>query len=261
MNEQQKNRLDSILAFLDSTDFASIRELSVELGVTEMTVRRDIQILKDSGIVRQLHGAVSKNPDYAESSLSKQNYSIMQTESIKKQEKNRIGKEAVRMIKPGNTIFIDIGTTAAALSRAIPFGSDITAICFSMNIFEELAKKKLSRIYLAGGFYHSDTQAFESDEAVSSIKSIRANIAFIAPSAISMSTGITAMTPYEARIKNSIIENTEKRILIADSSKFSEVNPCFVSFFDKINAVITDRSLSDEWIGFFKDKDIELHLC
>ncbi len=258
MNDQQKNRLDAIISYLNLKEFASVKELAAELDVTEMTIRRDIQILKDNEIVRQLHGAITRNP---ESSFDIDSYSIMQTKSIREQEKERIGKEATKLIRAKDTIFIDIGTTAAALAKAIPLSADITAGCFSMNIFNELIKKKIKNIFLSGGFYHRDTEAFESDEAVNTLERMRANTAFIAPSGISMEMGLTAMTPYEAKIKSAMIANAEKRVLIADSSKFSEVRPCFISSFDKFNTVITDKGISDEWIAFFDNRNIEIHIC
>ena len=260
MNDQQKNRLDAILSYLNMKEFASVKELAAELDVTEMTIRRDIQILKDNKIVRQLHGAVTRNPD-SQFDPDSYSYSIMQTKSIREQEKERIGKEAVKLIRAKDTVFIDIGTTAAALAKAIPLNLDITAGCFSTNIFSELVKKKIKDIFLSGGFYHRDTEAFESDEAVNALERMRANTAFIAPSGISMEMGLTAMTPYEAKIKSAMIANAEKRVLIADSSKFSEVRPCFISSFDRINTVITDKGISDEWIEFFNKRNIEIRLC
>ncbi len=261
MNSQQRGRLDFILSYLDSVEFASVKELSDKLGVTEMTVRRDIEILRNNGMIRQLHGAITRSIDQSGFKIKENSYDIMQIRSIKEQEKERIGKEAVRMISPGSIIFIDIGTTAAAIAKAIPAKSDITAACFSMNVFNELVKKNLQGIYLAGGFYHPDTQAFESDESVSSIQNIRANTAFIVPSGISMDMGLTAMTPYEARIKRMMTENADRRVLVADSSKFSSIRACFISSFERIDAVVTDRGLSGEWIEFIKASGTELHLC
>lgn len=261
MNGHQKHRLDALLAYVDEKEVATIKELADELNVTEMTVRRDVQILKDNNLVTQLHGAVLKKEKRETLEIDDDTYSILRTLSINQKEKEKIGKAAANLVKANDTIFLDIGTTSAFIAKALPINADITTICFSMNVFEELAKRNIKNIFVTGGFYHRDTEAFESDNALKNLDVIRANIAFIAPSGINMDVGLTAMTPYEVKIKNKMITYSKERVLVADSSKFSEIRPCFVSYFDKITKVITDKDLDKEWQEFFKENQIELILC
>lgn len=261
MNNHQKIRLDALLAYVDQKEVVTIKELSDELNVTEMTVRRDVQILKDNNLVTQLHGAVMRKDRLETLEINDDTYSVLKSFSINQQEKEKIGKEAAKLVKENDTIFLDIGSTSAFVAKALPVNADITAACFSMNVFEELAKRNIKNIFVTGGFYHRDTEAFESDNALKNLDIIRANIAFIAPSGISMDAGITAMTPYEVKIKNKMLTYSKERVLVADSSKFSEIRPCFVTYFDKITKVITDKGLEREWQEFFREKSIDLILC
>lgn len=249
-------RLNNIIQLLKEQNGASIKQLSQILDVTEMTVRRDLRSLQEEGIVTMIHGAAIYNPnvDDAQNPL----YTIPKCSPVMKDEKSRIGKAAAKLIEPGDILFVDSGTTTSQLIRNLPNGMDIVLNCFSYNIFSEAKTRGVDKIYLGGGIFHYDTEAFESPETLRMVESTRATKAFIVPNAIEMNLGFMCVQEYEMNLKKSFIANSMERIILADSSKFGSVTKCFFADFSSIDTIITDSGISDEWAEFLKEKGIKL---
>ncbi len=245
-NENKRARIQAIIAMLQQRNGASIKQLAQELDVTEMTIRRDVHVLQMNDLVNIFHGSVVLNPEKAadDGALT---YNIFSSGGVMEQEKDQIGKEAAKLVEDGDVLFIDSGTTTEALVRHLQPGMDISAICFSLNILEELKRKKISKLIFGGGYYHPETQAFECDEMVQFISGIRANKAFLSASGISKSLGFTCVKKYEEKLKKTFIGNASRSIVLADSSKFDIVKPLYYGSFSQIDTIITDHRLGKEW--------------
>lgn len=249
-------RLNNIIALLKEQNGASIKHLSQMLDVTEMTVRRDLRTLQDEGIVTMIHGAAIYNPN-AEDSLN-HSYTIQKCSPVMKDEKSRIGKAAANLVESNDILFVDSGTTTSQLIRNLPNGMDIVLNCFSYNIFSEAKTRGVENIYLGGGIFHYDTEAFESPETLKMVESTRATKAFIVPNAIEKNLGFMCVQEYEMNLKRSFIANSMQRIILADSSKFGKVTQCFFCDFQDVDILITDDGISSEWKDFLGSKNIKL---
>lgn len=250
--EKSVTRLNKIVSIVKEHNGASIKRLSEELGVTEMTVRRDLKTLSDEGSVRVIHGAAIYNKDQDESS-----YNVSKHETVMKSEKSRIGKYAASLVKENDIILVDYGTTAAQLVENLPDQMDISITTFSANSFLAARKKGIHRIFLGGGFYHPDTEAFEGREMLDMVAQMRATKAFIVPNAVSKDFGFMCVRKNEMELKKKFVENSVEKIVLCDSSKFGKVSPCFFASFDEIDLIITDTSLPEDWQDFLKEKGIK----
>ncbi|MDY4609701.1 MAG: DeoR/GlpR family DNA-binding transcription regulator [Sphaerochaetaceae bacterium] len=255
-NENKRARIQAIVTMLQQRNGASIKQLAQELDVTEMTIRRDIHVLQLNDLVNIFHGSVVLNPDKA-SADGALTYNIFSSGGVMEREKDLIGKEAAKLIKEGDVLFIDSGTTTEALVRHLQSELDISVICFSLNILEELKRKKISKLIFGGGYYHPETQAFECDEMVQFISGIRANKAFLSASGISRSLGFTCVKKYEEKLKKTFISNAGQRIVLADSSKFDVVKPLYYGSFSQIDTIITDHKLSKEWQEYLENEKVD----
>lgn len=254
--DKKRDRIARIIDILQERNGASIKQLAQEFGVNEMTIRRDLHVLQQNGLVNIIHGAAIFNPS-ALLDGGKPKYNIFSGESVRGDEKDRIGKEASKYVEPGDVLFVDIGTTAAAMVRHLGIGMNITVACFAMNTLEEIQKKKVEKLILGGGYYHMDTQAFECEETLQLIGGIRASKAFISPAGISMELGMTCVNKYEERMKQAFLHNSIQKILLADSSKFGKVRPCYFGDLTNIDMVITDKDIGSEWMEYFDKNNIK----
>jgi DeoR family deoxyribose operon repressor len=251
-------RLDNIIMLLKKQNGASIKQLASILDVTEMTVRRDLRTLQDSGIITIIHGAAIYNPPTEDD--EELSYNIEKCTTVMSEEKTRIGQAAAALVQPEDILFIDTGTTSIQLIRHLKQDMDITLACFAFNSFAEAKKKNLGKILLGGGVFHSDTESFESPETLAMVSNIRATKAFIVPNAIEKQMGFMCVQEYEMNLKKSFISNSIQRIVLADSSKFGRVTQCFFSDFKDIDILISDSALSEDWRKFLEEKSIRLIL-
>lgn len=258
MNKQ--TRINQMVEILKAKNGASVKELSEHLEVTEMTIRRDIKQLSESGIVKIISGAVILNAE-----ISKENSEDFYDLSVQRgthiSEKYHIGKLAASLIMPNDTVFFDIGTTASAIIPHIPANIDITAVCCTLNALMEIDTKGIQNIILLGGRYLSDVQMFESREGVELLNRTRISKAFISAAGVNAKLGVTCVNSYEVDTKCAAIRNALKRILVVDSTKFGQVKPAFFAPITQFDAIITDSGISLEWEKEIKRLGIKLYVA
>jgi DeoR family deoxyribose operon repressor len=250
-------RSNQIAMLLRQRNGTTIRELSKELGVSEMTIRRDLEELQQTNIVSLVHGAAIYKGDVS-LDTKKSDYHLLLEKAVNNPEKERIGKAAAHEVKPGDTIIIDIGTTTEHLARNIPQNSPITVLCFTINILFEVYKKNVQHLIMGGGYYHADTQLFESPDSINFIRQTRASKFFISAAGVSSELGLTCINQYEVGVKQACIDSSLQKILLADSKKFGVIRPAFFTTLKKIDTIITDNGISDEWVKIIEDMGIKL---
>ncbi|MBC8535359.1 DeoR/GlpR family DNA-binding transcription regulator [Feifania hominis] len=256
---KKTQRIEQIIGYLKVNNGASIKEIADMLGVSEMTVRRDLYELREQNVINYISGVAIYNPENADV-VDKRNYELSDEKLVNEEKKIRIGKAAAAMIEPGDIIIIDTGTTTEKLVRYIDDDLAITVLCYNANTMFEMLKKKSSNILFAGGVYHANTQMFESPEGINLIRRTRATKVFISAAGVSENLGITCANLYEVETKRAIIESGLKHILLVDSSKFDKIRPAFFAPLSKIDAIITDSGVSEEWVDKIHRMSIELQI-
>lgn len=253
----KSERLDQIIQILRERNGASIKQLAHRLGVTEMTIRRDLESLRINNIINLVHGAAIYNPN-AENTTGDVDYPAMKECGIMDAEKSRIGKAAAKLVVPGDVIFVDTGTTTVQLIKYLPAGLPITLACFTMNALSAVQKKNVEHLVFVGGYYHYNTQMFESPEAIQMIQRMRATKAFISAAGIDKKLGLTCVHQYEVSTKQACVETAQQKILLADSSKFDTVTPAYFGELSQIDTIITDNGITQEWQDFLLESGINL---
>lgn len=255
---KRADRVQELVKHLSIYGSSTISELADQFDVSTMTVRRDLSVLEDKGIVRIFHGGVLYNGSSSHTkAASDMDYSLLSAGSQHTDEKNRIGKRAAALISSDDTIIIDTGSTTECLARSIPSTLPITVMCYNLNILIHVSKLKNADIVFAGGYYHPETMLFESAEGIELIKRNRANKAFVAAAGIHPQLGVTSLT-HEGRTKRAIMTTAEKRILIADSSKFGRVFQAFFAELSDFDVIVTDQGIPDEYVREIEHRNIEL---
>jgi DeoR family deoxyribose operon repressor len=234
-----------------------VRRLSELLGVSEMTIRRDLDTLQSEAIVDRSYGTATYHRNSIVENTGS-NYELYSAKIQRYEEKDRIGKFAATLIEPGDVVIIDSGSTADRLARHMPENMDITVLCYNYNVLSCLINKTLTKLIFPGGYYHPTEQLFESPQSIELIGEIRATKAFISATGVHEKLGITCANNYEVPNKRTVIQSAQTKILITDSSKFGKVSPAYFAQLSEMDMVITDNELSPEWRSIIEQADIRL---
>ena len=251
-------RLERMNNLLIKSNGIGIKELAKILDLTEMTVRRDLKSLLETGDAVIVRGVAVYRPKAV--SVEAQVYSIEDQKKVMEEEKEGIGKKAAELLVVGDVVFLDVGTTVEKLVLSMEDNMQITAMCFAANTLFQLQKKNISQIIMGGGYYHPSSTVFESEAIIPIMNGLRATKAFIAPAAVDMDLGLTCSVPYDKTIKELEIKNSQKMIALITSNKFGKVKSTQFGTWNDVDVVITDKGIPKEWVDFFKDREIELFI-
>jgi DeoR family deoxyribose operon repressor len=255
----KNNRTNYILNRLSIDGFANIKDLSKKLKVSEMTIRRDLRELSKENIVTLIPGgAVLKRNSPVDTDEEK--YLIQTAESVMLEEKIKISRKAASLVNPGDVIIIDTGSTTENLPKFIPGNMPLTVICYTLNILFNVYENKNWKLIFPGGYFHDDTLMFERPEGIDMIKKIRANKAFISAAGVSEKLGVTCATDYEKETKKAVIESSDTKILLVDSSKFGKIKISHFADLADFDIVITDSGISKECEEIVKNIGIKLYI-
>ena len=246
-------RIYALLDTLRDSPVLTIKELADKFQVSEMTVRRDLDFLKENHLFYDQAPpgqALPENEEYLYSSEQIRNY----------ESKEKIAQFAADMIGEGDILILDSGTTTGVLSKYIPASLNLTVLCYNYHILSQLYSRDNLSLIFAGGYFHKKDLMFESAEGISLIKRTRANKMFVSASGIHEKLGMTCANNYEVVTKRAALESSLTKILVADSSKFGLVRPGYFARLEEIDEIVTDEGLSGEWRDLISVWGIPLHL-
>ena len=215
-------RKEQILVKLQAQQRASLEELVTLTGASESTVRRDLNELEEQGLIRRLHGG-AEIPQSLSSELS-----VLEKSFKNVQEKEIIAKKAMKYVSDGDVIFVDAGTTTAALILELKRSNKhLTVVTNSPMHGVSLMADNLT-VYILGGLIKRSTDSVIGSQATEQLSHYRFNIAFVGANAYDDSIG--AMTPdsEEAAIKQQAIKQSDKSYILIDKSKLGKTS--FVKF-------------------------------
>lgn len=236
--ERQKKILDT----LKNEGSVWVSKLSHELGVTEETVRRDLEKLeKQEALVRTHGGAIPIAESNHEMSLEKRKH-------LNADIKEKLAKEAVKHIVPGDVVFLDASTTTFYMARELKNLKDITIVTNSIRVVSELAGYSNIKVIGVGG-YVSNNQSFVGTLACNYIQeNCYANKVFFSSRGITRAGGILDSNEQEWAIKQCMIKNSDKKYYLCDKSKIERIGFAKLAAFDDIDYFITEKDF---------DKDLE----
>jgi len=253
----QQQRFNSILTGLQEIGSVAVDELSEHLGVSVVTIRRDLDVLEQQGLLRRTHGgAVSIEPLFYEP--FKKDRSFQEQVERQAAEKRRIGRAAAALITPGETIAITPGTTTAEIVRGIPFNSKITVVTNTANIAMELSKRKDVSVFVTGGHLHGDWFPLVGPSAIHSLENMLIHTMFIGADGIDADWGLSCFSSDEAELNGTMVRHARRHIAVADSTKFGVVANWRICKSSAIQTLITDTDATDEMIAPFQKLGIEV---
>ncbi|MGN6669548.1 MAG: DeoR/GlpR family DNA-binding transcription regulator [Trinickia sp.] len=229
------DRLRALADALAKHSVMRLRDAAALLGVSEMTVRRDIAANPDR--FTYLGGYIVSAANVPNTA----GYSLEQEEDHFAQAKAQASAHAAQLIVDSETIFIDCGTTLTTLARLIPADMQVTVVCYSLNIAEILRRMSNVRMILLGGVYVPSSDSFTGDESLEMLRRMGINKAFISAGGIDTARGVTCWNFHEVAIKRGAMASAVESHLVADTSKFGIVKAVRFSQIDEFDSIITEK--------------------
>lgn len=245
--ERQKKIMES----LSRDGSVLVSKLSVELGVTEETIRRDLEKLEKQENLRRTHGgAVPIDETTFELSLEKR-------KSTNVESKMRLAKAAVQKVVSGDTVFLDASTTTFFMAKELKGLKNITVITNSIRVVNELAGVEGIKIIAVGGVA-SRNQSFVGNLAEKSIEdNYFANKMFFSSKGITAEMGILDSNEEECGIKKKMMNNSTEKFYICDKTKVGRIGFVKLADFSTINCLITDTELDEKITQKLLDSEVE----
>ncbi|MER3373085.1 MAG: transcriptional repressor AgaR [Allomuricauda sp.] len=246
-------RRKKILDLLEENGQVFVHELSEKFGVSEVTIRNDLELFESKRLlIRSRGGAMlfetAVGMDFQLSDKDKMNYS----------EKMRIGKKAAAMVSQGETIILDSGTTTMEIAKNLDPNKSINVITNAFNIAEQLINSPNINIIVPGGSLRKNSHSLVGPLAEKSMRSFYVDKVFLGVDGFDATEGAFTPNIEEASLNQIMIDVAKEVILVADSSKFKRRSLAFICPPDKIDIIITDDKIGKEEKAKLNDRNIKV---
>lgn len=241
-------RRNEILEKLQKEKRVVVSDLSKTYGVSEETIRRDLEKLENDGYVIKSYGGAVLN----------ENTNIDMPFNVRKNTnvvgKQRIAELVKSMIKEGESLMLDASSTAVFIAKALKEEKkNLTVITNSIEIIIELFDAQDWRVLSTGGLAMEGSLALVGPQTDKMLGSYHVDKAIISCKGFDMENGITDTNELHARNKKTMLERADCRILAVDSSKFDMTSFTEISELKGVSMIITDEKPSEKWLHVFEE--------
>jgi len=236
----KNRRRESIRELLKERGNITVSELAEVFNTSEVTIRNDLTEMEQAGLLRRVHGgAVSTKKSYYEMSLNDRM-------DINKEEKIRIAKACAGLIKDGDTLMIDSGTTTRYLARELSDRGNLTVVTNALLIAQEFVYNRSVNVILLGGNFDPQSQYAYGNDAITQLQNYRADKTIIATDGIGVDHGLTTYHHHELEVSRLMIQRSNKVIVVADHSKIGKEGFSNITGISSIDILITDKYASNK---------------
>jgi len=246
----KEERFSHILTLIKKKGKANYESLADELSVSEDTVRRDIESLHNNGLLLKVRGgaiSLSKNP------LSFQDRTRYQLE-----EKNIIALKTLQLIREGQTVFMDGGSTVCAVASHLPANSRFRLITNNMALVPVVSAFRHIELIVLGGIYDRDTATNTGGQTCSEAAKYIADLYLMGTCALQKDFGISAVFQPDGEVKQQMLKNAAKTYALANIAKLNATEHYKVCELKEIKGLITDLPADDPRLDDFRGLGIRL---
>jgi DeoR/GlpR family transcriptional regulator of sugar metabolism len=249
-------RHGALLAHLDQVGEASISELSRDLRVSEVSVRRDLEFLASRNLVRRTRGG-------AQSLARPGQVSVFDARlRANPSTKQRIGERAAALVQPGDTILLDSGTTVLEVARRLPPAllddGGLTVITRSLAIAGEFRYRRRVRLFVLGGMYLHEYDTFVGQQVADALEGLHVRTLFIGSDGVSAARGLTTDNVLEAPLFRALSHVADRVVVAADASKIGLDKLQVTVPFESIHTFVTDEAAPQDFIAMLRARGVEV---
>jgi len=251
-NHITEERRLRIVQIIQDKKKVSVAELSREINVSEITVRRDLKNLSDKGMVYRVHGgAIIAKPEMI-------NLPVLKRIQKEKEQKESIGLAAATLIKDGESIFIGSGSTTAYVARNLVNRKRLTVITNALNVGMEFSNSVGITIVVIGGMLRSSELSMIGHIADQALREVRVDRVIIGMTAISVDKGLSNDYFPEVMTDRAIFSMASEVIVVADHTKFGKVASGYVAPINRIKTLITDHKTNLSYLDQIRNMGVNV---
>lgn len=234
MTVERSERESYILDLLAKDGSLSVAALSKDLGVSEVTIRASLKSMEERGLLARTWGGAKP------STLT----DVLERVRVQGEEKERIAAAAAELVRDGDRIMIEAGTTTAMIVRHLAGRVGVQIVTNSTLVFNYARLNPALEVILTGGQYHRESESLVGPVALASIRRFNARIAFVGTDGFTSDRGMTTQFAGGAEVIEAMNDRSEETWLVADSSKYGRAGFVSVLELAQLNGIITDSGLA-----------------
>lgn len=247
-------RQADIVAHVRAVGRVSVEDLAERFGVTPQTIRRDLGLLSDRGLLQRFHGGAVATSGVA-------NFAYEARRRLATEEKRRIGLKAASLIPDDSSLVINIGTTTEQVATALRGKRGLMVITNNVNVVNILQGFEGIEVIIAGGVVRHADGGVVGEAAVDFIRQFRVDHAVIGASAIDEDGTLLDYDYREVKVARAIIEGARRTILVADSMKYERTAPVRIGHLSELAYFVTDKAPPARLRDVCRDHDVRIELA
>lgn len=247
MSQAARTRREQVLAALLEQQRVEVNELAGRLGVSDATVRRDLKALADERQAELVHGGARLPRDT--------DFSLQAKQRRNADAKAVIAHLAAGLVRDGEQLFLDSGSTSLALAQQLAARRGLCVIANSVRLAGEL---KAAELILIGGRYRPERQDAVGPLAEAALGELRGYACFLGADGLAMDAGPSASDAESAHLHRLAVEHARETTLLVDHSKFAAPSLFRIVSWERITRVVTDRAPDSAWAAFLAERGIDL---
>jgi len=237
-----------ILSTLRQHGQAIARDMAEEMQVSEDTIRRDMRDLAAAGLLKRVHGgALPISPDLPDFTTRR---------DLSSEVKAALGARAASLVKPGQMVFLDGGTTTAEIARHLPKDVPLTIVTHSPTIASEFEHHRHVEVILIGGRIYKHSMVAVGAAAMKAIDDLRPDIFFLGVTAVHPAHGLSTGDFEEAAIKRHIAAASAETYVPVTAEKLDSVSPCRIMALDGISGLIVPGGVTAESLAPYREAGV-----
>lgn len=226
-------RQQHILAQLNRHGRASVSELSQMFGVSEVTIRADLQMLAAQDLIVRTHGGAVLAPANPVLSLT-----LRRQQQVA--EKERIGAAAAELVTDGDAVFLDASSTSLTLAHALRPRRDLTILTHSLVVAQSMLEAPGVTVVMTGGTVQRETISLMGTEGLAILRKYNLKTGFFGAHGLSFPEGLTDVSAGEAEVKRQVVAMCRQVVALIDATKWGRVGPASFARPEDLNIIVTD---------------------
>lgn len=247
-------RQSDIVNLARSQGRVGVEDLAKRFGVTEQTIRKDLNDLARRGILQRFHGGAAVSSGVI-------NFGYEARRQLAHEEKRRIGSRAAALIPDSASLILNIGTTTEQVAVALHGKQQLMVITNNINVVNILQGNEDIEVIVAGGVLRHSDGGIVGEAAVDFIRQFRVDYAVIGTSAIDNDGTLLDYDYREVKVAQAILENARRTILVADCMKMQRSAPVRIGHLSQVDYFVTDAALSARLLGICREHDVVVEVA
>jgi len=252
LNEERRR---AIVETLNRDGRVLVADLAKHFDTSQVTIRKDLEILHSHGRVHRTHGGALPAREGA-----LQDPTLHEKEKLHRKEKLQIAAAAARLVEEGQVVILDSGTTTTAIARALRGFQNLTIITNAVNIAPELSGSQLE-VILTGGTLRKNSFSLVGPIAEETLRRLNADILFLGVDGFDVHYGLSTPNLLEAKVNRAMMDVAKRTIAVCDSSKFGRRSLSLIAPPSAIQGLITDHGIPKSDLNVLKKAGIEVTLA